>query len=168
MEYNYEKEMDELSGLMKYSFSITERDNQEYVTNLGRRLNYILENMVETSIPVHKSFLNELETLFRTVKSEYIDGVNIDEQYEEYPRLLAQLKHIREMIRNFLSTTGEINFILKFKYRFAKQALIHLYFMSYEVDNSALWNNANIHDYERPVTFYEYDINSLVESMEEL
>lgn len=168
---SFENMMSEVEGLMDHSFSLADRDNQKYVTELGRRLNNFLDNMVEIPLSTHKQLLNEIEILFRKIKRDYIDNMtndDINRQYGEYPRLLVQFKHIREMIRNFLSTSGEAGFVLKFKYRFAKQALIQLYFMSHEMDNTDIWNNTNIHDYERPVTFYEYEISSLVDSMDEL
>ena len=156
--------MDELTGLMQHSFLLDDRDNIVYVTDIGKRLNMFSENIAEIPLQIHKEFLFEVETLFVTIKEQFIDNVDSNEEYGENPRLLAQFILIRDMIRNFFMTIGD-EFSLKFKYQFAKQALIQLYFIAHEADNSEVWYNTNIHDYERPVTFYEYEIESLEDTM---
>jgi hypothetical protein len=151
-------EVDELVGLMSHSFLLDEVDNIKYVTELGKRLNLIVPIISSVPIQEHNMFLNELETFFRKIKQEYLD-YDLDEIYSSSPRLLIQTKYIREMIRNFLMTNSStLDFTLKFKYQFANQALIQLYFIAHELDNPDIRYNTDIHYYERPVTFYEYEM----------
>lgn len=159
--------MDDLTALLNYSMKTEEQDNKQLVTELGRKLNRYSENPNHVSEDEHKQLLMEIETLFRRFGVEYlIDGGN--SLYDDFPRMQCQYIHIKHIIKLFLNLLNANEHVLTL-YSYAKEALIHLYFLANELDTGPeVQNNVDIHNYKRPVTFYEFELNDLSNDFEKL
>lgn len=163
----YDPEMDNLCDLLSGSTN-QEIDRNAEVANYGRLLNKHIENFDTITNFEHEHLLFNIDKLFKLYSSWFIYG-----NPEEITTLRydTRAKLIREHIIYFLKITNMDSEIsrdkeIKHALTVARMVFIHLYFMNHEESDSEIdENDQNIFNYERPVTFYEYEIDDLVESM---
>lgn len=147
--------MDELCTLMKQSMTHIDVDRLYEAILLGRRINQHIEHFSEISIDEHIFIIHNIYEQFKF----YNICCEDDDMLYENKRTKNRCIFIKECIKSFLNTyniTTNMNiYTIRYLLMISRSVFIHIYFLGNESDTNT---NPNIHDYERPVTFYEYDV----------